>query len=848
MTDNLLQLIDLQADILLADLNDRTKRCAIVWNRVATTTYHCYFQWNNDWYDAYVTLMRGSYGFDLIKNGRNVFSINSYINNQVAVLYYVITDTFNNSEIKQIIQDVNSLVTCKNMLREAARGGVEVGGDAIDAYYRYVIGGVIVGGTGSLRVPSATFTNDGIAEYNGYSYSSFNDSSSLLTSGTIDCPMGFYYGPGSFDQGDPCSKFSSNTNFALLPPYVRINNYSGQVIPAFTPITATYQIVNGSPQSSVTQPTSSEVDVLGGSSPNNETVMLINIGSPNSVGYYKLFLNLMFGFHSGGDQKLITVRAYMGYSNNTSPTYMPTLVSDFIGLDLTTASATAISPGDCMTAIEISDVIGEVIAQEWWDTSYGIMLEVRHTPTVGETTIEVYNSLSPYTSPDVMEFPPTNFTTSSNTYIRFTMRQSGTADISTLSIVKGEAASSGITTIQIRAVKDPNIAWPTSEVDLDYEFTTASVSYTIDLSDEIGTQYDIEVTTIVQEVIDQVGWVAGNAIMFVLSDGALNRTWHVQQIVPEIFTPISIASEENGVYSHAELTFQRGFTSTGGVTLGGTGLVGEPSILYMGNASGTGSLELLRQGGTFETIKSNLKNIAAVQFDFGYGRVFFSQVELNGGRPSGTTLSSCDPDGSNVTTILNYSNYDAIRSFALDRSGRKIYFVIQKLYGSGSNLVYDVKRCDYDGSNIIDIVAGNSYICSPTSLDIDLDSGYIFWCDNHGIGEGYIHRSDLDGSNYTTILSTSGYVRAIAVHEDMLYLGGPGFLAKVNEQGSNEILLPHTGLSIINGISISATGQMYISDSGVKKVVETDLDGNNMQVLVDDAQARSAICLASGVV
>lgn len=94
MTDNLLQLIDLQADLLLADLNDRTKRCAIAWDRVSPTTYHCYFEWGNDWYDAYVTLMRGSYGLDLIKNERLVLNINSYINDQVAVLYYVITDTF----------------------------------------------------------------------------------------------------------------------------------------------------------------------------------------------------------------------------------------------------------------------------------------------------------------------------------------------------------------------------------------------------------------------------------------------------------------------------------------------------------------------------------------------------------------------------------------------------------------------------------------------------------------------------------------------------------------------------------------------------------------------------------
>lgn len=150
MTDNLLLLMDLQADMLLADLNEKTKRCSITWDRVSPTTYHCYFEWRSSWYDAYVTLMRGSCVFDLIKNSRSVLNISSHINNQVKVLYYVVTDTFSNYEIKQIIQDINTLTSCKNVLRESAVGGVVVGGDAVEAYYKHEIGGVTVGGTASL--------------------------------------------------------------------------------------------------------------------------------------------------------------------------------------------------------------------------------------------------------------------------------------------------------------------------------------------------------------------------------------------------------------------------------------------------------------------------------------------------------------------------------------------------------------------------------------------------------------------------------------------------------------------------------------------------------------------------
>ena len=729
-----------------------------------------------------------------------------------------------------------------------------VGGTAVVVYYKHVIGGVTVGGTASLAGAPATFTNDGIVEYDGYSYNNFDEFGTLLTSGTIDAPMGFFYGPGEFEYGDPCCKLENGISgsFQLIPPYVKINNYTGQFLSPFTPKTATYQKINGVTQSTVTQPSSQDYNLLGGQ-PNNETVMLINIRSPNGVGYYKLFLNLIFDQSWLGLPKTVSVRAYLGYSNNTGPTYMPSLTSDFSGLDLTEAVAELSVNGDSMQVFEISEVIGEVIAQEWWDTSsYGIMLEVRQT-TAADSYSTVYNSLSGYTSPDIFEFGPDYFVRRSNAYIRFTMYQSGVADDSILSIVKAEEASSGTTTLQIRAVKDPNIAWPSSEADfLDHEFTTEFVSYEIDLSDEIGTQYDIDVTQIVQEIIDQEDWVPNNAIMFVLFDGAQLRTYHVQQIISEIFTPISFASEENGVYPHATLTFTPPTYSIGGVTCGGEAFVTDGSMLYIANQNGSGSIESWRLSTTPRTVLTDLTNISCVRVDMQSRKIFWSQVELTVGNPSGTSIFCSDMDGTNVTEIVSLSTYDGIRSFDLDRVNKKIYLVVDRNWDLSPSLTYYVMKCDYDGANLQDVHNGtNSFIRSPTGLTVDVSNGYVFWCDSYGLEQGAVHRCELDGSNYVQLLSTTGLVRAICAYNSELYMGGSGVLTKTDLNGENQEFLSFLQLSVVVSIDIKVEdpndldgpANMYIADSGVNKVFINDLTGFSRTAIINDSDPRVAVCV-----
>lgn len=255
-------------------------------------------------------------------------------------------------------------------------------------------------------------------------------------------------------------------------------------------------------------------------------------------------------------------------------------------------------------------------------------------------------------------------------------------------------------------------------------------------------------------------------------------------------------------------------------------------ILYMYNPSGT--LDVLTSDNNTRNVLSDIKNISDVKVDAKNGKIFWSQRNI---------IKHCGLDGVTDVAIIDLPNYDEVRAFALDKINRKIYFVADKLNDSGDNLIYDVKRCDYDGSHIESICDGNSHICSPTSIDIDLENKYVFWCDSYGLTEGNIHRANLDGSGVTILASTNGYVRTLCVYQKHLYLGGSGFLGRINEQGGDEFVFAHTGMSVIDSISIGQSGVMYIADVGVNKIFSVNLRDYKIKVLVDESNGINNICV-----
>jgi hypothetical protein len=61
------------------------------------------------------------------------------------------------------------------------------------------------------------------------------------------------------------------------------------------------------------------------------------------------------------------------------------------------------------------------------------------------------------------------------------------------------------------------------------------------------------------------------------------------------------------------------------------------------------------------------------------------------------------------------------------------------------------KKYPLDGSDAEVIIAYGSY---PVGIDIDIERDQLYWLAN---GIAKLFRSDLDGSNRTTILTDTGY-------------------------------------------------------------------------------------------
>ncbi|KAA3605229.1 MAG: T9SS C-terminal target domain-containing protein [Calditrichaeota bacterium] len=169
-------------------------------------------------------------------------------------------------------------------------------------------------------------------------------------------------------------------------------------------------------------------------------------------------------------------------------------------------------------------------------------------------------------------------------------------------------------------------------------------------------------------------------------------------------------------------------------------------------------------------------------------------------------------------------------TFATNASAQKMYIAD----GTANN----IKRSDLDGSNISTLVSAG--VTNPYSIDVGITISKIYWGD---IDDDNIKRSDLDGSNVETIVTTTelatgmGTIVDFAIDEAnaKLYwvdLSGGGFISRSNLDGSSpeNLLTSANGLSTPMGIDIDATNsKLYWIDDGTNKIQKSDLDGSNIE-------------------
>lgn len=88
--DNLYDIDYLYPRILILEMIEKTKGCAVVWDQITPTTYQTHWSVSNRYYDVTMTYLRNTYRVDFIRNGRSVLNIDANNVPEVIDLFRVV--------------------------------------------------------------------------------------------------------------------------------------------------------------------------------------------------------------------------------------------------------------------------------------------------------------------------------------------------------------------------------------------------------------------------------------------------------------------------------------------------------------------------------------------------------------------------------------------------------------------------------------------------------------------------------------------------------------------------------------------------------------------------------------
>lgn len=148
--DNLYGIDYLYPKILILELIEKTKSCAVVWEKITPTAYTTHWSSpQNRYYDVCITYLRSNYRVDFVRNGRSVLNVDSGNVPEVVDLFRIIGVYLGQDDISTITPAIQNQIDCSRMRREKARGGVIVSGRGTVMSSTSVFGedGVILGGS-----------------------------------------------------------------------------------------------------------------------------------------------------------------------------------------------------------------------------------------------------------------------------------------------------------------------------------------------------------------------------------------------------------------------------------------------------------------------------------------------------------------------------------------------------------------------------------------------------------------------------------------------------------------------------------------------------------------------------
>ena len=218
-----------------------------------------------------------------------------------------------------------------------------------------------------------------------------------------------------------------------------------------------------------------------------------------------------------------------------------------------------------------------------------------------------------------------------------------------------------------------------------------------------------------------------------------------------------------------------------------------------------------------------MKTILAILF-ITFSNSIFCQNKIYWADRYDYSISRSNLDGSEREYVIEPQLGVQIENIVLDFENGKMYW---------SEWV-NIRRSNLDGTNSETLVTG---LTRANGLDLDLENGKIYWTE---LGTQKIQRSNLDGSEIEDLLNSEQPISiALDVTNNKMYWTDWQVdnhkIVRANLDGTDqEVVLDSGMVERPMGIDLDLiNGKIYWTDHDLGTISSSNLDGTNIQELVD---------------
>jgi hypothetical protein len=149
MASNAAELSSLYKQIFVMEMTEKSKDCAIFWNRKSASQYQTTVNRDGYIWTVYLTKMPNGIAviMDFIRNSKLIYSVSSGDNSDVSDLFYYIEGLDETDKDDLLMQDIQQFVGCgPKKYYEHMHEGAIVGGVALENSFFLMMGGSVVSG------------------------------------------------------------------------------------------------------------------------------------------------------------------------------------------------------------------------------------------------------------------------------------------------------------------------------------------------------------------------------------------------------------------------------------------------------------------------------------------------------------------------------------------------------------------------------------------------------------------------------------------------------------------------------------------------------------------------------